>query len=121
MKATYQLIGVTWDHQQGEELPANPAPLAPEVSELGSPACLFDDICVRRYVRVSDLLACDDIAEIDGIATRAQACKEVDVLIDYVPCAGVVVQRFFERRVGQAVARLRCALPNANVIVASVG
>lgn len=121
MKSTYHLIGVTWDHCPGEGLPTHPAPLDPEVSELGSPACLFDDTRVRRYIRVSDLLACDDIAEIDDIATGARDCKEVDVLIDYEPCAGAVARRFYELRVGQAVARLRLALPTARVDVVRAG
>lgn len=119
MKSTYQLIGVSWDHQPCESLPEHPARLSLEVSELGSPECLFDVEGIRRYVRVSDLLACDDIAGLDAIADMARGCFQLDILLDYVPSSGRVSYRFFERRCGQAISRMRAALPGTSIRIAT--
>lgn len=115
MKSTYQLIGVYLDHMPCEELPEHPARISSEVPELGSSECLFDAVGTRRYLRVSDLLACADLAGIDAIAARARDCSQLDILLDYTPAAGAAMGRFFKRRVGQAVAHVRGILPATRI------
>lgn len=119
MKSTYEIPGLFWDgipisSQIPEELSVGEFPQLARV-----PRNLFDAVSFKRTFLLSDLLKAPSKSWIESSIASLVDCDEVIIAIDYRPRAsGSIPQRFYEKRLAQAISYVRELLPDVKISVA---
>lgn len=116
MKSTYYLVGAPWDGKPVTGRAPVVAPFDPTVNEAGAEDNLFDLNGRRRFLRISELLSCNDGQQVERLINSVADCQAVYVALDWYPhTSNPTIVSFFQLRVKQVLYVISDYLPCASV------
>lgn len=122
MKSTYRLVGTFWDGKAALDKMPSAEPFDATIGATNTPDSLFDQAGKRRYVRLSNLLACDDDKSLGNLLESLSCARAVYVALDWQPASSnPTLVSFFDLRVRQILAELNSRLPSCQIVPMSGG
>ena len=122
MKSTYCLVGAFWDGKPADDEMADIVPFDATSGPAGSADSLFDLGGKRRYLRLTDLLSCDDECELDDLLEGLTDSEIVYIAVDWRPnSSNPTIDDYFSLRVRQVFAELQVRLPSCHIALMTGG
>lgn len=116
MKTSYLLLGMPWDGMPVPEKGVAHLPFDQTIAEAGRDDCLFDLASRKRFIRISSLLSCNSMAEVEAIIVSLRQCDGVYILLDFLPeSVNSTIVAFYRLRCLQVIRFVSDSLPRADV------